>query len=718
MKLYQRILTCTKVYGWGSNDKGSLGGSILEPQPVPIRGLHRPVRLGRLHPRSVVWPEETNMDNIGIVADLQCGGWSTTVLNSKGALFTRGVLDGLPYNAPDSPVVKRLNFPPGFSLPTQYSPNERYDPYTAIKQFSSGRSHVLGLSDTGRIWSWNSADRPGLHVKFLGVDLVETSASPSGLSTGRVTKVVAGWNMSSAYVKGHGIVVWASDSNSEFHGGSDTSSIDGMLVLEHWTVPHSGYLNPQSNLPHDAADIAYGQVESWAVLDHHILFATDLGKLFGVRLPSDDNQVIGNTFRISSSQITIDDPPADLLEISSPLVADVQGAFTNFAIFTRAGAVLIGTDALLDALDAQTSPSSTTPRASLPQLRQIPALQNSGVLALAFGDHHFHALHASGAVSSYGTDSMFCGSLGLGGGVVGQARGVRGRTHWGGDGHLLPECATTGRRVGFEVEKRAWIDWVSTRNSESTSRLDSRMEEAQPRMQACFARADVGAEVSEWFEQRLRRWEDGPPAVHQVEPVASDPARSKGGNTADNEADNENNDAADSTSTTPDAPLPAYFALSIAAGGWHSGALVLVDETKAECVRNLYRVAPAHLEHEAKAEVTPSSASEQQTLLGNGQDGNNSEAAGQGLLNYVSSTVRQGARWFLGLDEARRNPGGADGRGESVAGGERWVWEARGEAFPRLRLRSGEVLPGSVDVAGWPEGGGCPAWRSVEYVDV
>ena len=45
-----------------------------------------------------------------------------------------------------------------------------------------------------------------------------------------------------------------------------------------------------------------------------------------------------------------------------------------------------------------------------------------------------------------------------------------------------------------------------------------------------------------------------------------------------------------------DNDIPPYFALNIAAGGWHSAALVLVDQFKAERVREVYRVPVRHLE--------------------------------------------------------------------------------------------------------------------------
>ena len=70
---------------------------------------------------------------------------------------------------------------------------------------------------------------------------------------------------------------------------------------------------------------------------------------------------------------------------------------------------------------------------------------------------------------------------------------------------------------------------------------------------------------SEWIEQEGRHWADGPPSSTPPEhPVSSKAA----GGDYDH--------------------LGAYFAISISAAGWHSGGLVIVDETAAEKARHLW----------------------------------------------------------------------------------------------------------------------------------
>lgn len=72
--------------------------------------------------------------------------------------------------------LKKLSFPPAYPPTT----HERYEPSTAIRQYSTGRSHVLGLADDGKIWMWTN--ETAFLVKPLHVDVV-------GMS---VKRVVAG----------------------------------------------------------------------------------------------------------------------------------------------------------------------------------------------------------------------------------------------------------------------------------------------------------------------------------------------------------------------------------------------------------------------------------------------------------------------------------------------------------------------------------------------
>ena len=64
-------------------------------------------------------------------------------------------------------ALRRLDFPREFAPTTK----DRYEPSTAIQQFSTGRMSVLGLADDGKVWMWESEN--GFQVKPVHVNLIE-----------------------------------------------------------------------------------------------------------------------------------------------------------------------------------------------------------------------------------------------------------------------------------------------------------------------------------------------------------------------------------------------------------------------------------------------------------------------------------------------------------------------------------------------------------------
>ena len=113
---------------------------------------------------------------------VRCSGWSTTLLNSIGQIYIFGIFDGLGFRGRVSHQLRLLGFPPGYPPTTR----ERYEPSTAIKQYSTGRSSVLGLSDDGKVWSWT--DDVAVLVKSVHVDLVENKVIE--VQTGPLSKPV------------------------------------------------------------------------------------------------------------------------------------------------------------------------------------------------------------------------------------------------------------------------------------------------------------------------------------------------------------------------------------------------------------------------------------------------------------------------------------------------------------------------------------------------
>ena len=74
-----------------------------------------------------------------------------------------GIFDGL--RSGGRAGLERLSFPPAYPTTTK----TRYEPSTAIRQYSTGRSSVLGLSDDGKVWMWESVT--GFQIKLAHVDI-------------------------------------------------------------------------------------------------------------------------------------------------------------------------------------------------------------------------------------------------------------------------------------------------------------------------------------------------------------------------------------------------------------------------------------------------------------------------------------------------------------------------------------------------------------------
>lgn len=108
---------------------------------------------------------------------------------------------------------------------------------------------------------------------------------------------------------------------------------------------------------------------------------------------------------------------------------------------------------------------------------------------------------------------------------------------------MLPHGYITGREVWFQKEKQRWIEHLANGGSN--------FEEAKQRFEAVAHEPEVRGEVSEWIEQVGRSWDQKP-----------------------------------SVTSKDEDGLGAYFALSVAAGGWHSGALVLVNDELVQAIAN------------------------------------------------------------------------------------------------------------------------------------
>jgi SCF-associated factor 1 len=637
-KMYRRLLTESHCFTWGNNDRMCLGhghqqhmGSPFGRGGIGPAGRRRPILRARQH---VSWPTEMeNMKQLGIIADMQCGGWSTNFLTSKGGLYSVGVMDGIVVGQPAKSVPEKLRYPAGLPHPT-----ERYEPASAIKQFSAGRCHVLALSDAGYIWSWSHINLPALQVKFLNVDtMIRENAGPS--TRGYVKKVVAGWGKSAALVVGTGIVVWHPLARSPRQPEGEE---DAVLVMETAICPGTDFQRHATSFELSSAGVTIGEVLNFICLEHYIVFNTHLGKVYVARIVWDAQ---------SKALDDVRELPLGT-EGETKFATDVQGSFRSFAIFTNDGTVYTGNqDDHLLPLFHPLHQGAVNP------LNRIHALQQSQVISMAFGDYHFHALHAPGYITSYGTEPQSCGCLGLGGhgDPEGRIRGLR-YQGIGGDGRLVPHASVHGRRIWFEKEKQKWITFLTSGGCDP--------EEARDRLRM-LSELNVQGEVSEWVEQEGNAWE-----------------QKFGG------SDNAQSDDA----------LGTYFALNVTAAGWHSGSLVLVNEEKAK------RISEACLE---PAKETPQA----DAAVNEKEHEQEDQTENRGLLNRALDYAGDLVRWFNGSPRTDnsgpdfRDPNDPDAfvnpqnHGAVSEDGRAYVWSQ--DSFPRLRLANGEEMPGEVEFSEW-----------------
>jgi SCF-associated factor 1 len=608
-RLYKRLLTQSRVYTWGQDANGCLGRGPTNPsRHLMPRGVPRRRAPVTGHNTRTSWPEEMSVpEDFGVIADLQCGGWSTSALNDRGVLMTAGILNGMSQFGFQG-QLRPMIYPPGFPQPIQ-----RYDPSVALREFSSGRTHILGLSDSGIVWSWSDVQQPAVQLKFSNLTPIEGTTGAVSEAEGSVRSVVAGWDKSSAYVRGSGIVVWKTVQGLP----AEQQDRDTVLISDWAVVPKSWYRRPRGSRrePDESTRMLgqeVGEITNYIVLEHYVVFVTDIHKIFAARTVSG---AIDDIFELLNLQALSDTD-------DSPAAIDVQGSFRSFAVFKRDGAV-ITTD--IDYLDALS-------RGQLaPPITKIPALQNSGVTSMAFGDYHYHALHSDGSISSYGVEPSACGALGLGGGrgvpvPPGMLRGIK-YNPWNADGTLLPHAYFRGRRIWFHPESEKWV----------ANLTQSGQDEGAERVRMCSSIPPVQGEVSEWVEQMGGHWDKRPDVVKK-----------------------------------DDDGLGAYFALSIAAAGWHSGALVLVNDDLVNAITE-----------SCSSSQPETSSSTAGTPLGD--EDNEPEISGSTIIQTLTRLV-SGAIGLLGAaDTSETTPSAAT------------------IDFPRLRLDDGSEMPGEIPFTEWKE---------------
>ena len=429
----------------------------------------------------------------------------------------------------------------------------------------------------------------------------------------------------SMYVQDVGIVYWASVRESDFLDGGrqENLAIADALLIDTVTVPGTAFRTEASNrFAQDSLEYRIGEVNRHIVLESHIVFTTHLNKVFSYPnvypLPAIDmsEPVELTTF-------------TDLHSTIQPFqILDLQGAFRNFAIFTTTSQIWSANREFLDAFHSvQTSPVASHLPLPIPNLLRQTS-QRARTISVAFGDHHYHALHEDGTLSSWGLQSQACGALGLGDEGREVIRGVQ-TSRWGRDQHLPHDRAKT---VWFEPQMEKWLTDVHTHTKQM--RLPEQIN-GKPAMEV----------FGEYYEMQGAKWEADVP--------------------------------------TEEGELGAYFVLKVAAAGWSSAALVLVDEEKAEIARKAHVVRPA----------TPSSES---GSAGEYEYGDSPFDMVEMALNSILGWMWGVGRWFLGLADrdSRRATVTVAGANDVDAGreGEVYTWSENPVPLDEIMVMESDTI--------------------------
>ncbi|PUU80788.1 regulator of chromosome condensation 1/beta-lactamase-inhibitor protein II [Tuber borchii] len=357
------------VYTWGQGADGRLGHDRSPPDNY------------RRFPYSVAVPFEILGLRDKFVVDIVGGGWSTSFLTSDGHVYIAGRLSDRLGGGEETPTAE-IKFP------------------EPISQLSSGRDHLIALSNKGRVYTCIDKSQGAQRVKFSAM----ASDSDSGCLTpdkiggvaediGWVKKVVGGWDRCAALISGIGIVVWRPTDSREHIPGPYTPSVRVIRGTNYLDKPPKGI--SAEVLAGVQKHKSIGQVVDFTLGEGYLVFLTITGKVFAV-----------SGFDQEFDQAA----PVELVHFSSPEgqppVNRISGNFRRFAVLNKEGTVRVGdVDIVRNSAEGKTE--------GVKPIRR-PDFASYKVVDIAFGDHHGLALTDEGEILSWGTESRMCGCLGLG----------------------------------------------------------------------------------------------------------------------------------------------------------------------------------------------------------------------------------------------------------------------------------------------------------------
>lgn len=394
-----QTLASGRLYGWGQNWHLMFNSHEFNPKRSQKKHCHFPNEIADKQYQGVV---DVQSGFVGPLFSLQSHpkigkelislkfrGWSVSLLTLSGAVVISGSLDGATAWAGYKP--RTLNFS---------NADER------ITQISSGRCHLLALSDSGQIWSARGSgptSQPAL-IQFM---------TPMGAVENPIcTKVIAGWSASGALIQNHGLFLWfdqATHSQSRPISPYHENAVPPVREVDIKRIPYF------VDIFGDVMD--KDRVVDFAIGEHLVILVTSSGKVFALDIENQQEEIV----------------PMQLVNIVAPegssKIDRVEGKFREFAVFNSDGLVHLLKDENIKAQFALLTPQ---PYSAIPEIRtstvsphSVEELKNYHIVDISFGDWHVLALTDTGKVLTWGRDSGSCGALGHGDQEAAEKIGVR-----------------------------------------------------------------------------------------------------------------------------------------------------------------------------------------------------------------------------------------------------------------------------------------------------